>query len=384
MEFNFTEKTIEEMEARKAEIAQLVETDGADLDALTEEVRAINTELEARKAAETKKNEVRNLVAQGAGKVTEKIQEEVRTMKTNEEIRASKEYVDAFAKYLVTEDSTECRALLTVDASGSVPVPTIVDDIIRTAWESDDILSRVRKTSIRGNLKVAFELSADGAYVHNEGTTAPTEESLALGIVTMIPKNIKKWIRISDEVVAMGGSALVDYVYRELAYQITKKLSALVVDDIKGLAQVADEDEVSAAKITEAPSVTTFATAFANLSDEARNPVIVMNKLTYANFVAAQAAGNFAFDPFRGLPVAFSSELPAYDSASANAVYAFIGDMNGAQVNYPEGDGIVIKYDDITEAEKDMVKLVGRQYVAHAVTACGRFCLVAKPSTVTT
>ena len=384
MEFNFTDKTIEEMEARKAEIAQLVETDGADLDALTEEVRAINTELEARKAAETKKNEVRNLVAQGAGKVTEKIQEEVRTMKTNEEIRASKEYVDAFAKYLVTEDSTECRALLTVDASGSVPVPTIVDDIIRTAWESDDILSRVRKTSIRGNLKVAFELSADGAYVHNEGTTAPTEESLALGIVTMIPKNIKKWIRISDEVVAMGGSALVDYVYRELAYQITKKLSALVVDDIKGLAQVADEDEVSAAKITEAPSVTTFATAFANLSDEARNPVIVMNKLTYANFVAAQAAGNFAFDPFRGLPVAFSSELPAYDSASANAVYAFIGDMNGAQVNYPEGDGIVIKYDDITEAEKDMVKLVGRQYVAHAVTACGRFCLVAKPSTVTT
>ena len=384
MEFNFTEKTIEEMEARKAEISQLVETDGADLDALTEEVRAINTELEARKAAETKKNEVRNLVAQGAGKVTGKIQEEVRTMKTNEEIRASKEYVDAFARYLVTEDATECRALLTTDASGSVPVPTIVDDIIRTAWESDDILSRVRKTFIRGNLKVAFELSADGAYVHNEGTTAPTEESLALGIVTMIPKNIKKWIRISDEVVAMGGSALVDYVYRELAYQITKKLSALVVDDIKGLAQVADEDEVSAAKITEAPSVTTFATAFANLSDEARNPVIVMNKLTYANFVAAQAAGNFAFDPFRGLPVAFSSELPAYDSASANAVYAFIGDMNGAQVNYPEGDGIVIKYDDITEAEKDMVKLVGRQYVAHAVTACGRFCLVAKPSTVTT
>lgn len=384
MEFNFTDKTIDEMEARKAEIAQLVETDGADLDALTEEVRAINTELEARKAAETKKNEVRNLVAQGAGKVTEKIQEEVRTMKTNEEIRASKEYVDAFARYLVTEDATECRALLTTDASGSVPVPTIVDDIIRTAWESDDILSRVRKTSIRGNLKVAFELSADGAYVHNEGTTAPTEESLALGIVTMIPKNIKKWIRISDEVVAMGGSALVDYVYRELAYQITKKLSALVVDDIKALKQSADEDEVSAAKITEAPSVTTFATAFANLSDEARNPVIVMNKLTYANFVAAQAAGNFAFDPFRGLPVAFSSELPAYDSASANAVYAFIGDMNGAQVNYPEGDGIVIKYDDITEAEKDMVKLVGRQYVAHAVTACGRFCLVAKPSTVTT
>ena len=109
-----------------------------------------------------------------------------------------------------------------------------------------------------------------------------------------------------------------------------------------------------------------------------------MNKLTYADFVAAQAAGNFSFDPFRGFPVAFSSELPAYGSASDNAVYAFIGDLQGVQVNYPEGDGIVIKYDDLSLAEKDMVKIVGRQYAAHALTACGRFCVVAKPAAATT
>ena len=108
-----------------------------------------------------------------------------------------------------------------------------------------------------------------------------------------------------------------------------------------------------------------------------------MNKLTYANFVAAQAAGNFAFDPFMGMPVLFNNSLPAYDSASANAVYAIVGDLNGAQLNYPEGEGIILKYDDISEAEKDMVKIVGRQYVAHAVTACGRFCNVKKPSGAT-
>ena len=305
-------------------------------------------------------------------------------MKTMEEIRASKEYVDAFARYLINEDDRECRALLTVDASGSVPVPTIVDEIIRTAWEKDDILSRVKKTYIRGNLKVAFELSADGAYVHDEGTTAPTEESLALGIVTMIPKNIKKWIHVSDEAIAMGGESLVRYIYDELTYQILKKLSALVVGDVAGAKQVADADEASVAKITEAPALTTIAKAFANLSDEAANPVIVMNKLTFENFIEAQAAGNFAFDPFRGFPVAFSSALPAYDSASDNAVYAFVGDLGGVQVNYPEGDGIVIKYDDVTEAENDMVKIVGRQYAAHALTACGRFCVIAKPAAATT
>lgn len=305
-------------------------------------------------------------------------------MKTNEEIRASKEYIDAFAQYLINENDSECRSLLTTQVSGSVPVPVIVDDIIRTAWENDDILSRVRKTSIRGNLKVAFELSADGAYVHTEGTTAPTEESLTLGIVEMIPRNIKKWIRISDEAIAMGGETLVRYIYDELTHQIVKKLADLVVNDVKTAPTEATSSAASAAAVTLAPSVTTIATAFANLSDEAANPVIVMNKLTYANFVAAQAAGNFAFDPFRGFPVLFNNSLPAYDTASANAVYAFVGDLNGVQVNYPEGDGLVIKYDDMTEAEADLVKIVGRQYAAHAVTACGRFCNIKKPSGATT
>ena len=375
---------IEELEARKQEIVVEIENEDADLDALETETRSINAEIESRKAEEAQKEEIRAAVTEGAGEIITEFKEEKREMKTNEEIRASKEYVDAFARYLVNEDDRECRALLTVDASGSVPVPTIVDEIIRTAWDNDEILSRVKRTYIRGNLKVAFELSADGAYVHDEGTTAPTEESLTLGIVTMIPKNIKKWIHVSDEAIAMGGEYLVRYIYDELTFQIVKKLSALVVADVKLAKTSADADEASAAKITAAPALTTIATAFANLSDEAANPVIVMNKLTYANFVAAQAAGNFAFDPFMGLPVLFSSALDAYDTASANAVYAFVGDLSGVQVNYPEGDGVVIKYDDVTEAEKDLVKIVGRQYAAHALTACGRFCNIAKPAAATT
>ena len=376
--------TIEELEARKTEILTEMNNEGVDLVALKEESRAIREEIEARKAAEAQKAEIRKAVADGAGTVIQEFKEEKREMvKTNEEIRASKEYIDAFARYLISEDDKECRALLTVDASGSVPVPVLVDEIIRTAWENDDILSRVRKTYIRGNLKVAFELSADGAYVHNEGTSAPTEESLALGIVTMIPKNIKKWITISDEAITMGGETLVRYIYDELTYQIVKKLAALVVDDIKGAPQVADADEASVAKITVAPGLTTVAQAAANTSDEASQMVVIMNKLTEVEFEAARAAGNFAVDPFKGLPVLYSSELPAYSSASANAVYAIVGDLKGVQVNYPEGDGIAIKYDDLSLAEKDMVKIVGRQYAAHALTACGRFCVIAKPSSTT-
>ena len=59
--------TIEEMETRKAQIATECEAEGADLTALDAEVRAINTEIETRKAAEAKRAELRKLVAEGAG-----------------------------------------------------------------------------------------------------------------------------------------------------------------------------------------------------------------------------------------------------------------------------------------------------------------------------
>ena len=204
------EMTIEQIEERKSAIVAELDNDGADLNALEEEMRSLNAEIEARKAAEAQKAEIRSAIAAGeVGEVVKTIKEERAEMKTNDEIRASKEYVDAFARYIVSENDSECRSLLTTQASGSVPVPSFVDEIIRTAWEKDDILSRVKKTNIKGNLKVAFELSADGAYVHTEGTTAPTEESLTLGVVEMIPRNIKKWIRVSDEAIAMGGETLV-------------------------------------------------------------------------------------------------------------------------------------------------------------------------------
>lgn len=182
----------------------------------------------------------------------------------------------------------------------------------------------------------------------------------------------------------MGGSALVDYVYRELMKRIIEKLEALVIGDIVGAPTTADADEASVANITEAPSLVTVADAFAQLCSEARNIVVIMNRATYANFVAAQAAGNFAFDPFCGFPVIYSSALTAYDSASTNGAYMIVGDLDGEQVNYPEGEGIAIKYDDVSEAEKDMVKIVGRQYAAHALTACKRFTVVKKPAAVTT
>ena len=382
--------TIEQLEERKLAIAAELDAPEADLDALEAEARSIREELEQRKAEAAKKAEIREAVASGEGEVIEKPIVEERKKMTTEEIRSLPAYVEAYANYIKTGRDTECRAILTqnnpasVEGSGPVPVPVLVDQIVRTAWDNDEILARVRKTFFRGNLKVAFEKSVTAAVLHSEGTSAPSEESLELGIITMIPENIKKWIKITDEAVAMGGEAFIRYIYEELTYQIIRKLSQEVIGKIAGASTSHSSSAIGIPKVSAAPAQDTVAKAIGYLSDEAARPVIVMNRLTWSAFKTAQYAGNFSADPFEGLTVLYSDKLPAYASADNNAVYMIVGDLQGAQVNYPEGEGVVIKWDALSEAEADLVKVVGRQYVAYAVTGPGRFCNVTKPAAVTT
>ena len=376
----FTEMTIEQLEARKAEIAEAVDAPEADLDALENEARSIREEIEKRRAEEAKRNEIRNAVAMGEGVVERTIEKKENKPMTNEEVRASKEYLDAFANYIKTEDDKECRALLTTNASGGVPVPVLVDQIVRHAWENNTFTARLRKTYFKGNVKVAFERAADPAYVHTEGTSAPTEESLTHGIVEMIPANLKKWITISDEAVALGGEAFVRYVYEELTYQIIKKLVAVCVADVTGASADHSSSAVGVPVLKTAPAITTIPAAVAHLSDEAQNLCVVMNRLTEVEFLSAYAAGNFAVDPFAGLPRVYTSALSAYSTLSENGVYAIVGDLSAIQVNYPEGEGVIIKWDDLSLAEEDMVKIVGRQYAAHKITAPGRLIKLTKPA----
>ena len=381
----FDEMTVEELEIRQAEIAGL-ETNGIDTEELEKranELEAIEAELETRRQAEAQEAEIRQQIADGEiGEIKEKYQEE-RTM-TDLEIRGSAEYAEAYKKYIINGDDKECRSLLTTNASGDVPVPVLVENIVKTAWESNTFLSKVTKTAFRGNLKVPFEKSADPAYVHTEGTTGLTEEDLQLGIVTLTPANIKKWIKISDEAVAMGGEAFVEYVYKELAQRIMEKLVSELVAKANSADTTHGDTAIGIPKLIEAPGVMVVQDAAAQVSEEATDICIALNPLSIQAFNAAYAAGNFAINPFDGVTVIKCSALPAYSSASDNAMYAIVGDLKAFQVNYPEGEGIVTKWDDLTYAEDDMVKVVARQYAGYGVTAPGRLVKLCKPASAVT
>ena len=366
------------IEARCTEIAEAIEAkaEGTDFEALSQELDFISE----RKAAlvEQKKADI-EAVMEGEGSPVENIQIKEERHMDLMEIRKSDAYVEAFANYIRTGDDTECRSLLTENASGVVPVPELVEGIVHTAWEKDGIMSRVKKAYIKGNLKVSFEISADGAVVHTEGADAPSAENLILGILELVPASIKKWIKISDETVDMGGEEFLRYVYDELTYQIAKKASEDLIGKIKSCGTVATNVGTTCVGV---PVVTTtsitlglIAQAMSQLSPEATDPVIIMNRKSWGAFKAVEAAGNYVYDPFEGLPVLFSNALTAWSAATTGVAVAIVGDLGrGALANFPNGEEITIKYDDKSLAEADLVKVVAREYVGLGVV--GPSCFV--------
>ena len=373
------EMTIEQLEERKVAIVAELDTPDADLDALEAEMRSIKDEIEARKVAEEKRAEIRAAVAEGNGEVIETVETEERKSPTMEEIRNSKEYIDAYAEYIKTNDPSECRALLTENVSGTVAVPELVYQITKTAWEREGIMSRVRKSYLRGNLKIGFEISSTDAVIHTEGAAAVSEEALVLGVVNLVPQSIKKWISLSDEALDLRGEEFLNYIYDELTYRIAKKAADELVAKIIACGTVSTTTCPGVPVVAATASLGTIASAMAQLSDEAANPVIIMNKQTWGVFKGLQAAGNHGYDPFEGLPVVFNNTVTAYSAATTGVTYAIVGDLDqGALANFPNGAEIDLKYDDVTLMTNDLIRVLGREYVGLGVVAPNAFVKLTK------
>lgn len=376
--------TIEELEARGIELQESIDSLETleEVEARKVEMDAVQAELENRKALEAEKAELRQAIADKEVKVEtiEKIEKEERTLPTMEEIRNSKEYINAYADYIKTGSDAECRALLSENATnGTIAVPEMVYDIVKTAWERDGITARVRKAYIKGNLKVGFEISATGATKHAEGV-AVDEETLVLGTVELVPASIKKWISISDEALDLRGEAFLRYIYDELTYRIAKKAADEIIVAIEACGTVSTTTCPSVPKIVAtAASLGLVASAISQLSDEAANPVIMMNKATWAKFKAAQYSASFAADPFEGLDVVFNNTIKSIDAASSGDTWMIVGDLDhGALMNLPNGEEIGFKFDDMTLATSDLVRVIGRMFVAEGVVAPDAFVKVTK------
>ena len=371
------EMQMSDIEQRSAEIEELLKSEDADIDSLTKEVE----ELEARKAEILADVEKRKKEAEEALKIGKEVEKVEERKMSDMEIRNSKEYIDAYAEYIKSGNDAECRALLTENVNGgTVPVPEMVYNIVKTAWDREGIMALVRKTAMKGNLKVGFEISADGAVVHTEGGSAISPENLVLGTVNIVPQSIKKVLQISDEVYDLRGEEFLDYVYDELAYRIAKKCADLIIAAIEACGTASTATSVAVPVLTAATiGQATIASAMALLSDEAANPVVMMNKATWGAFKSAQYAGNFNADIFEDLPVVFNNTIKAFSAATTGDTYAIVGDLgHGALANYPNGQEINFKFDDLSLKKQDLIEVMGREYVGLGIVAPYAFVKIKK------
>lgn len=372
------EFSMEQIETRLSEIK--TEIDSADNEKLNE----LNAEIEA---LETRKGEIAmenrkadmKAVAEGAGKVVAAAP--AKEERTLESVKGSQEYLEAFANYIKTGDDKECRALLTDLGGGSVPTPTVIDNFINTAWERANLISRVRTTSIKGTAKYPFEYSATGASTHAEGAQAPNEEQLVLGTVSVEPIMLKKWITVTDEVLALKGQDFLDYVYDEIEFRILQLADAQVVAAIKAAPAAATTTKAGVRQLSVAAfDFSTIFAAQAELVAAASNPVAIMSKQVYFN--TFMSLKDLSDRPIYN--VVSENGRPSYYINGVEVIFdntladdeIIVGDLNGVIMNLPDGRGVSFVTDPYSLAEADKVKIVGKMYAGIEVVRDGYFTYV--------
>lgn len=331
-----------DIEERLSAIQTELTSEDADVEALSAEVDALQERDNILKAEAEEKRSAMEKVAKMSAEV---IEEKETEKEINMEVRKA-EMIDALAEYIKGTATPEQRALLTTNATGgTVKVSDIVDDFIWTDWEKSSILSRIRKVYVAGNYSVGYEASATGATKHEEGKdgTLPAEEVLELAYIQFIAQYYKKWITVSDSVLALKGEAFMRYLMDEFGHQLAMALENAVVAEI--------EASSLAAAVTNPIDNTAAMAGFAALSDEAVNPVVIISKANYANIMNERAtSGEKIVDPFNGMEVLFNSTVTGM----------LVGDLDGVVANFPEGEDFKFIIDEKSLAEKDLIKIVGK------------------------
>ena len=253
----FTSMTVEELEARLAQLPDEIEKDGADLDALDAEFKGITAELDARKAAAAKKAELRAAVATGAGSV---IAEAPQTPIPTEERKMFKidsiEYRDAWTKKIIGRElNEEERAAL--GAAGAV-IPTMT---VNAVWDKltakTELLGKVDVSQFPTYVRFPKATTKNAATGHAVGDTI-TESSDVIGYVDLIPNEYVKLLTVGADIDHMAVSAVHDWIVNNLVESIRAEINKDIVvgtgtNELKGiLASVTADSTAIPATVTKA------------------------------------------------------------------------------------------------------------------------------------
>lgn len=397
---------VDEIASKKEEFES---SDTEKRDELLNEVEALNNEakdideeiksLEEQRSA-FKTQEERMSLQTNLSKV--EIEERKEQME-NVNVLAAKEYNQLYADMIRGKvDEKEVRSYLNQRAlttgTSNVPIPEIMQGFVETAWYNYGKFSRlVSETFEPAILKIPVEVSADGAVWHTEGGDAPDEESITLGQIILQPKMIKKWISLTDELMAMSADEFLRYVTDELVYRVILALDEAIINraDANGLGVIGIADSSNSGMVeSSSASALAFDTILSAISGLVTfdNLTVAMNPNTFFNgFLGlTDQVGRPIYNVVQdntgkpqyylnGYPVEFTQALSSFAEASADDPVVVVGDFRrGYRLNYPQGRNVITLVDPYTLATEDLVRMIGRLYVAGNVVRPKHFAVITK------
>ena len=219
------EMSMSDIEARMAEIKTEMETEGADLDALTEEVRAMNE----RKEEIRKHEELRAAVAAGTeGTVVRTFKPEIKEEKKMEFAVDSKEYRNAYLKHLQGKELTaeEQRAFTVANGATATITANRIMDVVR---DHAMLLSRTTTIYANGKIEYYVEGTNTAADDHTENATISAEAD-TLTKISLSPAEITKMVQVSAASAALSIDAFENWLTDQLGKAIARKINAKIID----------------------------------------------------------------------------------------------------------------------------------------------------------
>lgn len=400
------EKILSDKETRQADFEN-ADVDGKEkvveeLETMNQRYKDLKTEVEEIQALRSKLEDAENrfnLANQLTEEKVEKRKENIKMNLTEKEIRASEEYLNAYVGAIKTGKMENVRAVAEraglKSTDDGVPVPTVMQGYVETAWEKFGRFSSiVRNVSYKGLMSIPVETDADDAVWHAEGGAAVTEESITLDTVLLQPVMIKKWISLTDELMALAPAEFLRYVADELVEKVVRLLDDAIISGTgtsgKGVIGIVNDanslvtkenidltfnthnilasDLIVDSDIVIAMNPKTFLSNIMGMVDDAGRPIY--NVMVDNSGVARRYLG--------GYRVEFTNALKAFDSASTNDPYMVVGNFSGYTLNRPEGQNVITLTDPYTLATEDKQRMIARMLCAGAVTKPKYFAVATK------
>ena len=221
----------EEIEARLAAISKEMDMPGADLDALTEEVRGLKAELKQIEDAAEKRSKLRAAVAAGEGTVVRSFSKPAASEIPGIE---TEEYRTAWLKNLQGKELSAVEQRAFTVANGAIS-KLVVNDIMTVVRDHAPLMERITMVYSASKITYYVEGIINPAKDHTENATI-TPDSDTLTPVELTPAEITKMVQVSESARQMSIPVFNTWLTNMLGEAIARFINGKIITAISGAA----------------------------------------------------------------------------------------------------------------------------------------------------